>query len=444
MSASSVIKSIDGIMKKLSKSFVLGVCLGIAAVAGAEELAPVNVDGQLFPTPDYRGDIFERSTILGDLDGVRQEVANGGVTIDGNLTQVWQGVASGGINQDEEYMGRGEVIFNMDTAKMGMWPGGLLTVMGEGKYGSRMLKNTGMLWGSNTNDLLPDLDNGFVLPQFTYTQFLSKKFGLAFGKFATITSTAGDMNEFAHGKGADKFLNPSFNFNPVTALTIPYSTLGVSAIFLPTDRLALSLAALDSHGTPGSSGFSDLYQDGVTIASEGRYTTEFFDKKGHQLLGATYSTSDYADLDQRAANFIIPGLPTKEANESWSVFWNMDQYFYQPHKAEDRGAGFFARAGFSDGEANPVRSFASFGLGGKGVGPCREDDGFGLGYFYAWVADSEITDKAGFGDSQGVEAYYEVAVTPAIKLTPDAQWIAPSQERIDSAWIFALRLNTAF
>jgi hypothetical protein len=34
------------------------------------------------------------------------------------------------------------------------------------------------------------------------------------------------MNEFAHGKGATQFMNMDFNFNPLLAFTVPYSTLG--------------------------------------------------------------------------------------------------------------------------------------------------------------------------------------------------------------------------
>ena len=51
-------------------------------------------------------------------------------------------------------------------------------------------------------DKIRRLGDNFNLPALNFTQFLSPYFGLSFGKFATITSTSGDMNEFAHGKGA--------------------------------------------------------------------------------------------------------------------------------------------------------------------------------------------------------------------------------------------------
>ena len=67
----------------------------------------------------------------------------------------------------------------------------------------------------NTNQLFPvaGIDN-LSLPALNFTQFLSPYAGLTIGKYATITSTSGDMNEFAHGKGATQFMNLAFNFNP--------------------------------------------------------------------------------------------------------------------------------------------------------------------------------------------------------------------------------------
>ena len=440
-------------MVKLIQAF-RGILIGIFVLSGvfgspvlrAEELevAPRQVENQILTTPDYTGDLLTRSTLTGDWAGRRQALANHGVTIDGNLTQVEQGVISGGVDEGWEYMGRGELTLNVDTAKMSLWPGGLLTVMGEGNFGTPLNSQTGSLIGVNTNDLLPEPANSFVLPQVTFTQFFSPEFGITVGKFATIGATGGDQNEFAHGKGNDQFLNLAFNINPVSALTVPYSTLGISAVFLPTKDFVGALTVLDPHGKADSAGFDTLFANGATFAIEGRYTTRFFAKKGHQLLGATFSTSDYADLDQRVVNLIIPNLPTKEANQSWAIYWNADQYFFQPDPLVDRGLGVFARFGVSDGEANPIGSFASAGIGGKGMIPEREHDGCGMGYFYSWVASNRVTSELGFEDAQGFEAYYEAALTPALRVTPNIQWIEPSQERVDPSWNVGVRLYAAF
>ena len=87
----------------------------------------------------------------------------------------------------------------------------------------------------NNNQIYPmPASDNLNVSAFNFTQFLSPYFGVTLGKYATITSTSGDMNEFAHGKGDTQFMNLAFNFNPVIALTVPYSTLGAGAIILPT------------------------------------------------------------------------------------------------------------------------------------------------------------------------------------------------------------------
>ncbi len=407
-------------------------------------VAVVQNPNQIFPTPDYSGDFLERSTLSGEWFGVRQDLANRGVTLDANLTQVQQSVFSGGRDTGSAYMGRGEVDLNLDTAKLGLWPGGLLSFIAEGNFGNTLTDNTGSLLGTNANDLFPESDNSFIIPQVVFTQFLSKEFGISLGKISTITSTSGDMNEFAHGKGSQQFLNPAFNFTPITALTIPYSTLGAALLFLPFKELVIAASVLDPHGAPDSAGFDELFSNGATFALEGRYTTHFSSMTGHQLLGGTFSTSSYVDLDQRAANLIFPGLPVEEADNSWSLYYNGDQYFYQPDSKVDKGIGVFARLGLSDGIANPIHQFASTGIGGKGMIPGRENDGFGIGYYYSWIADNRLLSTLDFKDAQGLEVYYELAITPWLHVTPDLQWIQPSQQQIDSSWLAAGRLYMVF
>lgn len=423
---------------------ILCSCLFLDELQADSSVAPVQAPQQIYRTPDYTGDFWSRSALLGDFGGTRQEWANNGVTIDASLTQVAQGVVSGGLDTGWEYLGRGQATLNLDTTKMGLWPGGLLTVMGEGNFGDTLTRYTGSLLGVNQNELLPEADNSFVLPQVTFTQFLSESFGVSLGKFATINANGGDLNAFAHGKGDRKFLNLAFNVNPVTALTVPYSTLGITLVYLPTEALVTTFGVIDPHGKADTAGFDELFEDGATFVAEGRYATSFFGKTGHQLLGATYSSSTYVDLDQRVVNLIIPGLPVQDADGSWAVYWNADQYFYQPDTSLDRGVGVFARFGLSDGDANPIENFASVGIGGKGMFANRAHDTFGVGYFYSWIADNRITRNLGFEDAQGFEAFYSVALTPAIFLSPDIQWIEPSQKQIDSSWVLGLRLLTDF
>src|SRR5262245_43587049 len=84
----------------------------------------------------YSGDLLTRSTITGDCGGLRNEWAQKGVTIDLNVTQVGQGVVNGGKSSAWQYGGRGDLTINLDSQKLGLWPGGFFNLELEGNWRS--------------------------------------------------------------------------------------------------------------------------------------------------------------------------------------------------------------------------------------------------------------------------------------------------------------------
>jgi porin len=87
--------------------------------------------GDEAPTP-YSGDIWSRSTLTGDWGGFRNEWAAKGVTLNMSITQLGQGVVGGGKNGAWEYGGRGDLIRDLDSGKLGLWPGGFFNFEMEG------------------------------------------------------------------------------------------------------------------------------------------------------------------------------------------------------------------------------------------------------------------------------------------------------------------------
>ena len=79
---------------------------------------------------------------------------------------------------------------------------------------------------------------------------------------------------------------------------------------------------------------------------------------------------------------IIHNSALRQEKGSWNIYYNFDQYLYEPKKGVDRGVGVFGRLGVSDGNPDFMKFFGSFGVGGKGVFESRPFDQFGLGYYY--------------------------------------------------------------
>lgn len=411
------------------------------------------------PPPYVGGIITESSTLTGDWRGARNDLAAKGITLDASVTQVEQGVVSGGKDGSWEYGGRGDLTGNLDTGKLGLWPGGFLTVELEGNWNSSVNGNTGALLAVNTNQLFPiPLGNNVALPQLSFAQFVSPYAGMTVGKFDT---TGGDANQFAHGKGDTQFLNLAFNLNPVTFTVTPYSTLAGGAIILPTkdpNAAIVQLLVLSSNGKASTSGFDQLSGDALTFSGEGRMRTSFFSLTGHQLVGAEYSNKQFTSLDQRLG-FVIENRALVAKDDSWNVYYNFDQYLYEPKKGAGRGVGLFGRFGASDGNPNPVHYFFSAGVGGSGVMDSRPYDQFGLGYYYTIVSSPTLqkpffaTTKDFLRDEWGFEGFYNVALTRWLLLTPDVQVVGPTQKQdlvalrrqsVGTATILGLRAQIVF
>ncbi|MGH7177836.1 MAG: carbohydrate porin, partial [Tepidisphaeraceae bacterium] len=298
----------------------------------------------------------------------------------------------------------------------------------------------------NTNAVFPSFDgDNLEVPNVSYTQFLSPHFGVFLGKIATISSTSGDMNAFAHGKGDSNFMNLAFNVNPVSLIT-PYSALGGGVVIMPgkdPEDATISLSILDAEGNPGTAGFDTVFEGGTVYSTEARLRTHFFGKTGHQLIGGGYSDKLYTSLDQNF-RYIIENRRLKATSGAWCVYYNFDQYLYEPEEGSGKGWGVFGRAGVSDGDPNPLEYFWSIGIGGKGLIPGRANDGFGIGIYDIITSNTNVTSFVGLNDEWGVEAFYNIALTPSAQFSPDIQYIDGAGPNSDAAVILGLRLKLVF
>lgn len=402
-----------------------------AGSTASEEEAPA------FFRLDYSGDLWNRPAMTGDWGGRRSEWAAQGISIEMSLEQTLQGNAHGGkdTNNAFRYSGSFDLRLKFDTGRMDLWPGGLIEVHAENFFGQSVNSKVGSPVNDDALFPLPG-DRDLMVPHVIYTQFLSESFGVFLGKLDT---TVGDKNEFAWIHG-DNFLHSSFRWNPVTARTTPYSTLGFGC-FAFGDWGIWSLTVYDTEGTPNQSGFDTAFDGGTSVATEARFNVDLFGKPGHQLFGFAWSDNNFVSLDQdRRVGIKIPGSPLlnlltldlalERESSSWAFFYNFDQYLYVEPDDPTQGIGIFGRFGMSDGEANPIERFYSIGVGGKGVVPERDNDTFGLGYYYVEYG-GELPERLGIHAGQGVELFYSIEVSPWLHITPDLQVIIDPGGRDD-------------
>jgi porin len=377
--------------------FLVGLALLVAPDAARAQ--PVEV-------PDTWGrDIWSRPRLTGDWGGLRDDLGKKGIVFDVDLLMTPQDVVSGGRSAGGNFWGNVDYTLNIDTQKLGLWPGGFSKISADTGFGSNVFQNAGAIVPVNTAALIPaPNDRTTALMNATFTQFLSAEFGLFAGKINTL-----DLGETEfYGDYRTQFLNTAFVF-PMTLNQVPISAFGGGLIALPRDDIVLSALALDPSGTPTSDSLGKAFSDGAMVLGSGQATVKPFGLVGHQGVGFSWSAKDRLSLTQDPSNIanmlltdrfpllaspgpilagilqrFFPGLlvpiqPANRANTTWSMNYAFDQYFWQPDGDPKHGIGLFFGFGASDGNPNPVKYAFVTGIGGKGVVPGRTDDTFGLG-----------------------------------------------------------------
>ncbi len=183
------------------------LALGVAALV----LAPATAAAQTDAPETYAGDLWSRPRLTGDWWGSRDWLAKRGVTFDFDLLQILQGIGTGGRDTGVAYDGLVNYELNLDTGKLGLWPGGFLKVKAFSTFGDTVDNDSGATLPVNmVGGTLPQPDNttATALMNLTFAQFLSKWFGVFVGKVYTLT---GDDNAFAHNFYT-QFLNTAFQF----------------------------------------------------------------------------------------------------------------------------------------------------------------------------------------------------------------------------------------
>jgi porin len=420
--------------------------------ASTEDEPPGNLG--ILPVPDYSGDVWARGNLTGDWGGTRGELASKGIQLNAEYYQYVQGVVDGGLEKNDRWGGKANYTLHLDLAKMGV-TSGLFYARVDSRWGEGTLSDTGQLLPANEAYLVPvdfdDLERETwgTLTALNYTQFLSPKFAIFAGK---IDMMDGDPNEFAGGRGDTQFMNYSMMYAAPTAI-VPASTIGAGAMYRPNEHVTIAsqlISATDSSFDSFSTAFDD-WDDGQIWATALMAQYRLRDLPGgFNANFLRWFNANFTDISS------ISGALSSQKDESWLVALSAWQYLHTEeastgpldttNKIPDlQGWGLFARLGFADKDTNPFNATASTGLGGRGVLPGRDNDLLGVGYFYTETESGNVVSNLLTNDSvQGVEAFYNYAVTPAAMASFNVQWLESSVQGADNALVLGARLQFKF
>jgi len=389
-------------------------------------------------------DLWTRSFLTGSWWGARRDLADDGLTFFGDITQYYQGVTTGGLTRQFAYGGRGDYLIDLDSQKLGLWDGGHLDLRGETRLGQDTNGYDGAVAPSNFAMALPmPGENVTALTGVQYSQDISEDVTVFAGKLNLLDGTP---TSYERGMRLNYFWNAAMQSNLSRAYLLP-SVLGAGCVIRDAGEPVFRFYLLDTHFTPTTSGFSTLFSNGVVLYGEYQMRTNWFDLPGHSAVGFLYSNATRTSFDFNPY-IVLPAIPRGEPlptkSTAWTVTYRFDQLLFVDPDDSRRTWTLNSDLGLTDGNPNPIRWFANVSLVGTSPIRGREKDTIGLGYYHLGVSHLRALKQLGFGAENGVELFYNVAVTPWFHLTPDLQVLDPARSRNATALVVGLRGRVSF
>jgi porin len=429
------------------------------AAPQAGKLSLMTLLPDLTPVSDYRGDLWERPALFGDVAGHRQKLYEQGIALDLAVTQVVQGVVSGGKDEEWKYGGSADYYLFLDSGRLNLWPGALIGIHAESKFGRSVIPSSGVISPVNTDYLWPDpAEEGTTfLSEYYIWQGVTEWLMLQAGRVNWVGLA--DRSRFANDEKT-QFLNISLRNSALLGEFVPLTAHGVAAALAPHPDVSLAIVLVSANDQPDKYGSPGGLFDEVTPAVELDYSWKFGDLPGTVRPAFAWTSKDTVDFSNR---FLVPdlilGLDVPRKSDNWIVNFNFEQYFYvakqrsvpQLHTApfdfEQEGFGFFFRASYTPEDRNPWNVFVSGGLGGRGVIPSRPYDRYGIG-FYSMIESDDLKHQpilgGALGTEWGMEVFYNIAITPWLQLTPDLQYVESGLPGVKDAVVLATRVHMYF
>ena len=424
------------------------------------------------------GGFWERTQVTGDWGGVRTDWARHGVFLDLYTTTTYQNVTSGGIKTGDALWNNTQISFNLDTGRAGLWPGGLVHVGLQARNGSG--NDDTFTVGTSVPQYLGLLLPGPALSNDIYPTdyYIVQAFGKHFAAIAGVINGLIMPDQTMFGNSYMYFFT-NFNFNktPFFANFYQPTTLCVLGVWAPIKSFVLEGGVLDPDTTPDFANpvfkYVNLYLQATysySIAGlPGNASAAFnWTNKPKLDLAAPFGQLSPMQIADSIKGFAAGGdLPLNFKDESFFTFANFSQYLYVMEDPESiheklksgqslRGIGAFGRLGYAPDQTNPVARHASVALFGYGLLDARQRDSFGVGFYWNGTSDDlkdtlerATLNRRNLKDEEGLEIFYDFALTPAIRLIASYQHIwdpllAQVETRQNHANVFLVRTTVAW
>lgn len=356
--------------------------------------------------------------------------------------QFYQGVASGGQDREFEYGAKVDQFFTLDSDKLGLWDGGMMSMHVESRLGDDVNLDAVGFAPANTAMLYPKLgEHDTAITGLVLGQNITEEVQLVAGKFNALDMFYGMYPQT--GRGVNGFMNASMVIPFGLARVAPLAFLGAGVTRYEGKLPQSSLVVYDTNDCSTTSGFDQLGDNGCNIMGTWRIFTETGGLPGSHLFGGAWSTGEFVSFDP--TGWIVDpvqGIVAVPQDGAYSLFYIFEQSLWTGEGG--RNAGLLSQWSLADEETSPIGWTGNVGLQAQGLVQSRPRDRMGVGYFYTALSDdfrALLSPLRDLGDVHGGEAYYSIAVMPGLYVTANLQAIEPADAGNDTAVVAGLRAS---
>jgi porin len=450
---------------------------GDACAAGSGPPSPPFGETPLpVQVPPPPADIWARSNLLGDVDGLRPWLEQYGIEIGVTETSEVLGNPIGGVHQGAIYDGVTDLNLGFDLRTYFGW---------RGVFFARAYQIHGRGLSANNLDNLNvasgiEADRTTRLYELWYEQHFGDWLRVRIGQ-----QSAGQ--EFIVSSTARLFVNATFGWPtlpstdlPAGGPNYPVATPAVRFRIDANDALTFFTGVFNANPTGAPIGAADPQRydlsgtafrvnDGAFVIAETRYNPDNSPKNGTYRFGAWYNSDkfpsqNFATNGVSLASPLSSGTPQMLAND-YSIYGIIDQpLFPSPDPTDKSGFTAFARAMGAPGDRNLIGYYVDGGLAYRGPFG-RKDDEVGLAFGWARVGDGarSLDQNTAIYTGQPypvrsaesvIELTYQLSLAPWWQVQPDLQYIdnidggvlnpnAPGH-KIGNALVLGVRTSIAF
>ena len=417
---------------------------GINCTLGAIAL-PLALVAAPVPGGAAETSLWTQPSIFDTPGGLKESLRDAGINLDVWVTEFGQGIISGDGEKGIEWGGKGDILATFDGERLGLWQGLSVFVHQEVIWGEDANnRGDGSIIPVNTALAFPRLGGSDQELSISVTQAFGPRASVSVGKFNMLDPAS--RVPIMGGGGLDTFMNTAFAA-PISGVTPPY-IVGAMATY-KTDPAVFTLMVYDPRNAQDPDVVRNPFADGVTTSLSVTMPTRVFGRQGYYGARGVYSSKDGLDLAAIPELLLPPeSADVQDKDGYWYGSISAQQYLWQDADNPGVGWGVFGQLALSDGNPNPFSWSVLAGIGGTGGLPGRDLDRWGIGYFhYGFSTDlkqglEEL--NIGINDESGIEAFYNLALAPWLRVSADLQWIDPATPDKENAVIGALRTQIKF